>query len=262
MSKISQFFRVTLRGIKLIVTVLLAMVTYFLTIKLLGRSGSIVARAAWVQQQARRFLWALGVARCYEGTPPNHGVLVSNHVSYLDIIVLAARMPMIFIAKAEVAHWPVFGPLTRFAGTLFIRRDRKSDVVRVAAEMAPVLDAGVPLAFFPEGTSSGGDRVLPFRASLLAPLVEKGWSVTPAFLHYELAPGDGVVADDVAYWRPEQEFGPHLLHLLGKRRIRAVVRYGQMQSPGDDRKELATRLREAICQLGGMAEPVEVSEPV
>jgi 1-acyl-sn-glycerol-3-phosphate acyltransferase len=165
--------------------------------------------------------------------------------------VHAARSPQTFISKAEVDGWPVIGMLTRWAGTLFIQRERRGDVVRVAGEMTRVVDHGVVLTFFPEGTSSDGKRLLVFRASLLAPLVEHGWQVTPAALRYSLEPGDGTVEEAVAYYRPETTFGPHLLHLLGKRRIYADVHYGRPQAPGTDRKALAHCLREEIRVLGG-----------
>ena len=252
MSQPKPYLRTSLKILKVLTAILLAAAAYFFTIKLAGRSGSIPARAAWLKRQARRFLWAIGIEPSYVGTPPAHGVLVSNHISYTDILVHAANTPLVFISKAEVAHWPIFGTLSQWAGTLFIRRELRSDVLRVAAQMPPVVGAGVVLAFFPEGTSSDGSGVLPFRASLLAPLVENGWPVTPAFLRYELEPGDGAVADEVAYYREETEFAPHLLNLLGKRRIRAVLTYGQPQTPGVDRKELALQLHDLVCELGGV----------
>lgn len=252
MSKIRRYFRISLKVLKIFAVIAFAAVSYFFAIVLFRRTGSIAARAKWMRLQALGFLWALGVEPDFAGKPPATGVLVSNHVSYLDIIVHAAQMPLVFISKAEVARWPVFGQLTRWSGTLFIRRELRSDVMRVASEMPPVLNAGIVLAFFPEGTSSSGEGVLPFRAPLLAPLVENGWEVTPAFLRYGLEPGDGAVADEVAYYRQETEFGAHLLNLLSKRRIRATVTYGKSQPAGDDRKLLANRLRDEVCELGGI----------
>ena len=189
----------------------------------------------------------------YVGEPPKQGVLVSNHVSYLDILVHGSQMPLVFISKAEVAQWPIFGPLSQWAGTLYIRRDLRSDVLRVGEQMPSVLKAGLVLAFFPEGTSSSGERVLPFRTSLLAPMVENGWCVTPSFLRYELEPGDGTVEEEVAYYKPETVLGPHLLNLLGKRRVRATLTYGKPQAPGSDRKALASRLHGEVRALGGVA---------
>ena len=98
-----------------------------------------------------------------------------------------------------------------------------------------------------------GEGVLPFRAPLLAPLVDNAWQVTPAFLRYELEPGDGAVEDEVAYYRPETVLGPHLLNLLGKRRVRATLTYGASRASGTDRKALASRLRGEVCALGGIA---------
>jgi 1-acyl-sn-glycerol-3-phosphate acyltransferase len=249
-----RHFRTSLKILKVLTAILLAGITYLFAIKLARRSHSLPARAAWLKQQARRFLWALGVEPSYVGAPPPNGLLISNHISYVDILVHAAHTPLVFISKAEVAHWPVFGALSRWAGTLFIRRELRSDVLRVAAQMPPVIDAGVILAFFPEGTSSDGSGVLPFRASLLAPLVDNGWHVTPAFLQYDLEPGDGEVAEEVAYYRPETEFGPHLLNLLGKQRIRARLTYGIQEPCCGDRKMLATQLRGKVCALGGIVE--------
>jgi len=255
-----RFFRILFRILKILWTVVVAGLTYFFAVRLTGRTGSIVLRAAWLQQQARRFLWALGIEPNYEGQPPRQGVMVSNHVSYLDIIVHAGRMPLVFISKSEVADWPVFGPLTRWAGTLFIRRDLRSDVLRVAAEMPLVVGSGTVLTFFPEGTSSSGEGVLPFRTPLLAPIVENGWMVTPAFVRYALEPGDGAVEEEVAYYKPETVFGPHLLNLLGKRRVRATVTYGQPQVPGSNRKTLANRLRDEVCELGGLPKTTLATE--
>ena len=253
MTKPKRFLRISLRLSKLVVAIAASAATYFLTVHFLGRSRCIHARTAWMRKMAQRFLWALGVETDYVGEPPEHGVLVSNHVSYLDILVHGSRMPLVFISKAEVARWPIFGPLTQWAGTLYIRRELRSDVLRVAEQMPTVLEAGRVLAFFPEGTSSSGEAVLPFRASLLAPMVENGWQVTPSFLRYALEPGDGTVEEEVAYYRPETVLGQHLLNLLGKRRVRATLTYGQPQAPGSDRKALASRLRGEVCALGGMA---------
>lgn len=253
MTPSKRFLRISFKILKVLWVICQAATGYYFFVKLPGRCGCIQTRSLWMRRCAQRFLRALGVEPSYIGEPPTSGVLISNHVSYIDIIVHAARTPLVFISKAEVARWPVFGSLTRWSGTLFIRRELRSDVLRVAAEMPHVVNAGIVLAFFPEGTSSSGQSVLPFRAPLLAPLVDNGWPVTPSFLRYALEPGDGTVEDDVAYYRPETLFGPHLLNMLGKRRVLATVTYGQPQAPGTDRKELAGRLYEHVCQLGNGA---------
>lgn len=251
MDNLKRSVRTVVRLCGLVGVLLQAPVLYLLMIKLMGRSKSPAARAAWHTWHARQFLWVLGIEATYVGQPPTEGVVVSNHITYLDILLHAARAPMIFISKAEVAGWPVFGVLTRWAGTLFIRRDLRSDVRRVASEMIPVVQSGMVLTFFPEGTSSDGNQLRPFLPSLLAPIVENSWKVTPAFIRYGLEPGDGTVEDHVAYYRPETVFGPHLLHLLGKRRVFATVTYGEPRPSGRDRKTLARELHLAVVALGG-----------
>ena len=252
MPSLTKLPLVLFRSVRLAVTLAFCALSYFVSVKWAGRGGSVRARAIWMQRTAQRLLAALEIKPMYVGEPPQQGVLISNHVSYTDILVLGARHPLVFISKSEVANWPVFGQLAKWAGTLFIRRDLRADVVRIGAEMPRILNAGEILAFFPEGTSTGGDRVLPFRASLMAPLAENGWATTPAFLRYELDPGEGSVEDEVAYWG-DMVFGPHLLNLLGKRGVRAVVTYGRSEPAGGDRKALAMHLRDEVCRLGGLA---------
>ncbi len=229
-----------------------ATLRYYFTVKWAGKAASVRSCSLWMHVTARRMAWVLGIQATYEGEPPREGVLVSNHISYIDIIVHATRTPLVFISKAEVENWPIFGPLTRWAGTLFIRREVRKDVQRVADEMPRVVSSGNVLTFFPEGTSSDGSGLLPFRPSLLAPIVEHCWKVTPAFIRYSLEPGDGTVEDDVAYYRPETVFGLHLFRLLGRRRIFASISYGASVEPGADRKALASALRESVSRLGGL----------
>ena len=99
---------------------------------------------------------------------------------------------------------------------------------------------------FPEGTSSDGQTVLPFRASLLEPALRGGHEIATAWIHYELP--DGNAKQEVCYWG-NHTFFPHLIHLLGKKSVHATLRFGKFQRATDDRKELAKQLREAILEL-------------
>ena len=102
------------------------------------------------------------------------------------------------------------------------------------------------MVVFPEGTSSNGETVLPFRASLLAPALRGGYEISIACLCYELDDGDPKT--EVCYWGG-LTFFPHLLNLLGKRQVHATLRFGKFSSTTDDRKELAVQLREAVLKL-------------
>lgn len=213
-----------------------------------GRVGDPRASAAWLQRWSIPSLRAIGLRSDHRGEPPRSGLLVCSHLGYVDIPVLGSVAPMILVSKADVANWPFLGSLARCAGTLFLRREQRSHVAEIAEAFRPIVESGTVVGMFPEGTSSGGDTVLPFRPSLFEPAAANDWPVTPAWIQYQLEPGDGTVAEDIAYWR-DMTFAPHFLNLLARRRLRARVHYGQPVSGIRDRKELARRLHAAVCEL-------------
>ena len=98
---------------------------------------------------------------------PRTGLLVCNHLSYLDIIALSALRSCLFVAKSEVGRWPLFGWLAQAAGTLFVERRQKTDCARVVRQIAQTLDDDLLVVLFPEGTSSDGGSVVPFKFALL-----------------------------------------------------------------------------------------------
>lgn len=218
----------------------------------LREGASMAARAAWLQLWSGRLLRILHVKVEWQGTPPARGLMVSNHLSYVDVLVYASIHRFVFLSKAEVKRWPVVGALTCCAGTLYIVRQNKSDVVRMSAAMAPVVEAGVVVTLFLEGTSSDGSKVLPFHSSLLAPVEEHEWPVTPAWIHYTLQ--DGTMAEDVCYWG-DMTFFTHFLNLLTRKDIQAQVRFGSPTSGKPGRKELAKDLHAQVC---GMKREYEV----
>lgn len=213
-----------------------------------GRGADPQACSEWIHHWAAENLKSIGAGFDHVGEVPTRGMVVCNHLSYLDIAVLAAAGRMVFVSKAEVEKWPLLGPLARCGGTLFLRREQRSHVAEVAAALRPIVEGGTVVTIFPEGTSSGGETVLPFRSSLLEPAAAGGWPVTPAWIAYGLDPGEGTVAEDVAYWR-DMTFAPHLLNLLSKRRVRARVHFGSVIEGVADRKELTRRLHAAVMEL-------------
>jgi len=247
--RIQQIVQAAARLVLVAITLATAAVDFGLRLGLTGKSRDRRARCEWNSRWSRRLLRCIHLHAEYSGEPPRAGLLVSNHMGYLDIIVLSARQPAVFVSRADVRGWPVFGFLTQLAGTLFIRRERRGDVAPLNEQMAAGLRAGLVVVVFPEGTSSDGRQVLPFFSSLLQPAVTVGCPVTPAFIRYEL--DDGSVAEEVSYWG-DMTFGPHFLNLLTKRAIRAHVRFGAARPPGDDRKPLARELQQAVRDLGGV----------
>jgi 1-acyl-sn-glycerol-3-phosphate acyltransferase len=206
----------------------------------------IRARALWLQVSCRRTLRILNVKIKTNGPVPIRGLIVSNHLSYLDILVLSAITPAVFVSKAEVKHWPVFGWFARLSGTLFVNRTRRSDVARLNEQIAHVLEAGVPVVLFPEGTSSDGRKVLPFKSSLLEPALQQDHPLCAALIRYSV--NDGLASEDVCYWG-DMTFLPHFLNLLSKRRVRVSVSFTPIEETPACRKDLARHLHAEIVRM-------------
>jgi 1-acyl-sn-glycerol-3-phosphate acyltransferase len=214
-----------------------------------------VARARWLQWSSRRVLRVFGAQVSVRGDAPHSGLLVCNHLSYLDVLVLASLVPVVFVAKADVARWPLLGRLTRLAGTVFVRRERRSDVARVNREMQVALNAGSLVVVFPEGTSSGGDTVLHFRSSLFDAAIHSGVPATAGCIRYRMPEGNP--AEEVCYWRDMTLFS-HLLNLLGRPAIEAFVAFTPVDAGDCSRKELARRAHTATLALHSkLANPTE-----
>lgn len=204
------------------------------------------ARSRWLQRTCRRALRVFNLELQVNGSIPSGGLLVCNHLSYLDILVLAATTPCIFVSKCEVRHWPVFGWFASLAGTLFLQREKRADVARMTTEISRVLDSGALVVLFPEGTTSDGRSVLPFKSSLLEPATRQAYGLSAGFIQYALR--DGSVADEVCYWR-DMTLAPHLLNLLGKRGLEARLHFSRLQPASPDRKQLARQLHTEVVRL-------------
>jgi 1-acyl-sn-glycerol-3-phosphate acyltransferase len=187
------------------------------------------------------------------GSPPRPPFLLAcNHLGYLDVAVLASQAPCVFVAKSEVAGWPVLGPLVRQMGTIFVERGRRADLTRVIDRMEESVTNGAGVTFFPEGTSSDGRDVLPFHASLLEAAARAGYPVFCAGLRYRTGPGDPPSETAVAWWG-DTAFAPHFRALLGVRGIEARLRFAPEPVTGSDRKDLAREARERVVQARGPA---------
>ena len=177
------------------------------------------------------------------------GAVVANHSSWLDIFALNARKRIYFVSKAEVAKWPGIGWLARATGTVFIQRDRRAASAQVAV-FQDRLALGHKLLFFPEGTSTDGQRVLPFKptlfAAFFAPGLRETLSIQPVSVVYRGPKG----ADARFYgWWGDMEFGPHLLSTLAARRQGSVTMiYHAPVRVADfgDRKALASALETTV----------------
>jgi len=181
------------------------------------------------------------------GETPSGGLIASNHLGYVDILVLGSVSPAIFVAKSDVRAWPVFGWLASRAGTIFVSRDAPAKVAAQLREMEQPLRGGRPVILFPEGTSTDGSRVLPFRSSLLESAIITDSQVTPVAIGYNLQ-NEGSVRTEVAYWE-DLVLVPHLINLLGKTSFQARLSFGQTRKPLPDRKREAQLLHAEVAGL-------------
>ena len=225
---------------------LVALAEISVTIPFVARSERLHARTAWLQRWCRFACRVLGIRVTRRGSMPQSGLLVCNHLSYLDVVVLSSIGPCVFVAKRDVAAWPLFGWLAHAAGTIFVDRERRlasADVVDLVRE---AIAGGSLVVLFPEGTSSDGSTVLPFKSSLLESAVQLRCPVAAAAIEHALE--DGSVADEVCYWG-DMTLLPHLLNLFSKREIRSKCSFSLPKIRAGDRKEIAAELREEIVSM-------------
>ena len=228
---------------------------------LLGaRRRELAVKAEWLSRTCRHLLRALGIRVVARGSATPGAVIVANHLSYLDIMVLSSLTPVVFVAKREVRGWPVFGWFAAKAGTRFINREKRGDVSRIGEELGPVMADGLGVVLFLEGTTSDGREVLPFRASLLAPAVAAGWKLAPAGLTYAVPEGHSVERE-VCWWG-DMSLSPHLANLAGLPWVEARVAWGETAVAAGERKTLAEELRAEVVRLRGEPDQARRAEGV
>ncbi|MEH3106062.1 MAG: lysophospholipid acyltransferase family protein [Sphingomonas fennica] len=200
-----------------------------------GREGR------WV----RRFLGGVGrIAglriRIVGRPAPGPLLIAANHLSWLDILALGGTTGAAFVAKGEVARWPLVGTLARLGGTLFVEREARAETRRQADALGDALRRPRPAVLFAEGTTGDGTTLLPFRPALFAAAVAAGVPVQPVAIDY------GADAAGVAW--PEQEpFAANAARMLRRRRTRLTLRFLPPVAPGADRKALAAAARGAVA---------------
>ena len=226
---------------------------------LFGRRASAHLRLGVMRRWGRGCLWVFGARVEVVGTPPSPPfLLVSNHLGYLDVLLLAATSPARFLSRADVAHWPGIGPIARSAGTLFIDRAAKRDLPRVIGQVQDTFEAGHGVIFFPEGTSSGGADVLPFKASLFEFAATGELPVHCASLALE-RPAERAPASETVCWWADMTFGDHAWGLLKRPGFTARVAFAEAPVTAGERKRLAA---EAERVVRGLFRPTDASRGV
>jgi 1-acyl-sn-glycerol-3-phosphate acyltransferase len=222
----------------------------WLTITLLFPRWGRQKREATVQAWSQRMLRILGVPLHVQGQAPAQGpvLLVANHISWLDILVMHAARHCRFVSKADVKHWPLIGTLATGGGTLYIEREKRRDAMRVVHHMAESLHAGEIVAVFPEGTTGDGETLLPFHGNLVQAAISADAPVQPVALRY-VDRSTGRNSDGPLYLGDDSLL-TSLWRTLAGRPFVAHVRFGEPQrAEGRDRRQWAEDLREAVDRL-------------
>jgi 1-acyl-sn-glycerol-3-phosphate acyltransferase len=213
-------------------------------------------RLAYKRRWSRRLLDLLAVRLETEGTDAPAGLIVCNHVSWLDIFVIDALRPAAFVAKAEIRAWPLIGWLAGRNDTIFVDRGDRLRIRRVNEEIAARLLAGSDVAVFPEGRTTDGMRLLEFRAALLQPAVATGRPILPMALSYHAADGRLSRAPSFA----EATLPRCFAAILACRSLAArLAPLPFLASAGRSRRVLANAAREAIATRLGL--PLENRAP-
>ena len=204
-------------------------------------------RSQHVADWSKRFLELLGVAVKVSGVPLQKGPLlvVINHVSWLDILVMLAAQPVCFVSKSEVRHWPIIGWLATNVGTLYIERTKARDALRVVHQIAENLKAGHLIAIFPEGTTSDGKTLLPFHANLMQAAISAESPVQPVALRFLEA--DGSLSMSPTYIDDDTLLSS-VWRMLRADPVTAQLDFLRpMPTDGLDRRTLAAQLQDMIA---------------
>jgi lyso-ornithine lipid O-acyltransferase len=208
--------------------------------------SDLPSRTVWQQRLSQRMLAALNVETSLQGDFPRSGLVVCNHLGYLDALVIASLGPAVFVAKSDARKWPFFGKILECAGTILAERERPLSAGKTALEISNVLKQGLPVVLFPEGTSSDGTAVLPFKPTLFQAALEAKEPITPAAIFYQAAGGDP--ASDVCYWG-DATLLPHLIRLAGLKRVVATIHFGSVGDVPAQRKAAASQFHGECSRL-------------
>ena len=236
--------RVIVRGCGLLWGIVGCLVEYLL--RRLGGKLSEQTRIEVLHRWSRRTLPRMGIRFEVTGSPAVEGLIASNHLSYLDILVYSAIAPCAFIAKREVRAWPAVGWIATLAGTIYVDRSRRSETHAIQPEIQWALASGLRLFLFPEGTSSDGSRILPFHSSLFQPAIDLQVPVSGACIEYAIP--DGVAGSEACYFGTMKLF-PHLLNLLGKHSVIARVTFSANSFLFTHRKEASLQMHDEVERL-------------
>jgi len=207
---------------------------------------SVARRGRIRQRWSRRLLRILGIELVVSGTPLiERGLLVANHVSWVDIFVVNALTPAAFVSKADVRQWPVIGWLAAVNETVFLRRGSRGHARVINEEIAERMRAGRHVALFPEGTTTDGSHVLHFHAALLQPAILTEHPIQPIALRYRTPEGEFTRA---AAYDGDVTMGDSMASIVGTERIIvSLALLPAIDTVGAQRRDVAHAAHAAIA---------------
>jgi 1-acyl-sn-glycerol-3-phosphate acyltransferase len=214
-------------------------------------------RAAWLGLIGNRLLRTQDITFTTLGPVPMHGAVITNHLTYVDILIHAAMRPCVFVSKIELRKTPVLGWVSMMAGTIYVARGAGGSAAKAAEGMAKGFRDGLPVVFFPEGTTGVGDvPTMEFRSGLLSQAIAAEEPIVAGFIHYDLTPYDlarGKSTRDDVHWGP-QTLWQHIWNFADLHGIHATVRFAEQPiafSPEAvaNRKVAAVEARDAVTVL-------------
>lgn len=204
----------------------------------------------------------LGLRVSLAGQPLAKGpvLLVANHIGWLDIVAVASKFPVSFVAKSDVAHWPVIGTLAGLHKTIFVNRTRRTDTRRTAGEMSTRIAQDVPVLLFAEGTSGIGTHVLPFRSALMG-AIKDGAKIQPLAIAYTKISGLPLSRPErrQVAWIGDMGIGDNLGAILKSGPKDVVLAFGAPLPATDDRKRNAKR---AETEVRAMLNALNRADPL
>jgi 1-acyl-sn-glycerol-3-phosphate acyltransferase len=232
------------KALVLVISLSQCVVTFFLL--RLRKNPTPLERALWLHESCKFVLRRTGFGLRVIGQPPARGLLVSNHLSYLDIMLFGSVVPCVFVSKSEVRRWPILGLLAALGGTVFIDRSSKVSAAQAAQRIEKLLADGILVLIFPEGTSSDGTEVLRFHTSLFEPAIRAAVPVTAASIGYTAIPN---VSESSLCYYGDVSFGPHILKTMQLETVTGTIRFAPSGHSHPTRKHAAIETQRDVLAL-------------
>lgn len=198
----------------------------------------------------------MGIRVSLKGAVPQGAVfLAPNHVGYADIVGLCSEYSVFSVTRSELRDMAGVGLILKLTELPYVARVQNRDLKTASATIVDRLNRGFPVMAFLEGTSTGGDRILPLKAPLVQAAIDGGAPVVPLAVKWKATRPGTTVPDDLAYWKKVQNLGPHVVRLCGLGGFEVEYEFGTpIDVTGMDRKQLTARIREQLLALTGLPE--------